>query len=262
MKIWCQLPISMPRSSYESYYQLLQKDYDLVKRADTQTEIKDVPTGLTSPETLTCFGLREANNREMLKSMLRAEKEGFDAVAGACFADGAIKAAASLMDIPVVGPGECSMLLATMMGTRFAIITSDPTPETEHYIDMYMMRAHAITYCPVRALTIELEEFLICLGGNYAPAVESFRGVAQGCIDDGADVLVVGCGLLSPMLSLSDIKDIDGVPVIDPMQVSLKFAEMMVDFKRAGMPAISHKGLYLRASKVDIQKGLKSLGLS
>ena len=41
MKIWCQLPISMPRSSYESYYELLQKDYELVKRADTETVIKD-----------------------------------------------------------------------------------------------------------------------------------------------------------------------------------------------------------------------------
>lgn len=261
MKIWCQLPISMPRSSYESYHELLQKDYDLVKRADTEVVIKDVPSGLQGPDLVTYLGLREANNREILKTMLQAEREGFDAVAGACFGDGAIRAAGNLMNIPVVGPGHTSMLLARMMGVHFAIITSDPTPETEALLDLYNMRSAVITCRPVRRLTLDLTTFLDCLNGDYAPAIENFRKVARGCIEDGADVLIPGCGLLSPMLTLSDVRDIDGVPIIDPMQVSLKFAEMMVDFKAGGMPPISHKGLFLKASREDIRNGCKSLGL-
>ncbi len=263
MKIWCQLPISMPRSSYKSYYELLQKDYDLVKRADTETVIKDVPTGLQSPDLVTYLGMREANNREILKTMLQAEKEGFDAIAGACFSDGAIRAAASLMDIPVVGPGHTSMLLARMMGRSFAIIDSGPAsiPGAEFLVDSYNMRLSAIGYRPVRCLTLDSTAFLNCLDGDHAPAIENFREVARGCIEDGADVLIPGCGLLSPMLTLSGIRDIDGVPVIDPMLVSLKFAEMMLDFQRAGMPSISHQGFYLKASKADMQEAYKLLGL-
>lgn len=261
MKIWCQLPISMPRSSYESYYELLQKDYNLIKRADTETVIKDVPTGLRSPDLVPYFGLRQANDREILKAMLQAEKEGFDAVAGACFGDGAIQAAGNLMDIPVVGPGHTSMLLARMMGVRFAIITSDPTPETEHLVDLYNMRSDVISYRPVRCLTIDSSTFLNCLGGDYRPVIENFKEVAQGCIEDGADVLIPGCGLLSPMLTVSNVRDLDGVPIIDPMQVALKFAEMMVDFERAGMPVLSSKGLFLKANREDMQNAFKSLGL-
>jgi allantoin racemase len=251
----------MPRSSYESYYELLQKDYELIKRPDTQVVIRDVPTGLPSPELVSYYGLRQANDREILKSMLQAERKGFDAVAGACFSDGAIRAAGNLMNIPVVGPGETSMYLARMMGVRFAIITSDPTPETEHYIDVLGMRAFVIGSRPVRCLTLDPTSFFNCLGGDYGPAVENFEELGQSCIEDGADVLLAGCGLLSPMLTASDVREIDGVPIIDPMQVALKFAEMMVDFRAAGMSAISARGLFLKPSSEDIELALKSLGL-
>ena len=251
----------MPRSSYEIYYGLLEKDYELIKRADTEVLIKDVPTGLQDPELVSYFGLRQANDSEILKNMLQAERQGFDAVAGACFSDGAIRAAGSLMNIPVVGPGETSMYLARMMGVRFAIITSDPPPETEHYIDALNMRSSVISNRPVRSLTLDSSAFLGCLAGNYGPAVENFKEVAQGCMEDGAEVLIAGCGLLSPMLTLSNTKEMDGVPVIDPMQVALKFAEMMVDFKAAGMPVISRKGLFSRPNEEGILKAAKSLGL-
>lgn len=261
MKIWCQLPISMPRSSYESYYELLQKDYELIKRVDTEVVIKDVPTGLRSPDLVSYIGLRQANDRELLKAMLQAEEEGFSAVAGACFTDGAISAAGNLLDIPVVGPGRASMLLATMMGVRFAIITTGPTPQTECMVDSYNMRPSVISCRPVRCLTLDSAAFLNCLGGGYHPAVENFREVAQGCIEDGADVLIPGCGLLSPMLTVSNVRDIDGVPIIDPMQVALKFAEMMVDLKAAGTPVLSSKGFFLKARKEDIQDVRTLLGL-
>jgi len=263
MRIWCQLPIAMPRSLYKSYYELLQKDYDLVKRADTETVIKDVPSGLPMPNLVAYFGLRQANSREVLKSMLQAEREGFDAIAGACFADAAIQAAGNLMDIPVIGPGETSMYLARMMGARFAIIASGPNsiPGTDLQIDALNMRPSVIDYRPVRYLTLDATTFSSCLGGNYGPVIENFKEVAQGCIKDGADVLIVGCGLFSPMLTVTGVRNIEGVPIIDPMLVPLKFAEMMVDFKAAGMPVISQKGLFLKASREDIQTGCKSLGL-
>jgi len=263
MKIWCQLPISMPRSSYKSYYELLQKDYDLIKRPDTETVIRDVPQELSSPGLVAYFGLKQANNCEILKVMLQAEREGFDAIAGACFSDGAIKAAASLMDIPVIGPGETSMYLAKMMGARFAIIDSgtNSVPGTESQIDALKIRSSAIDYKPVRHLTLDAAVFSNCLSGDYDPVIENFREIAQNCIKDGADVLIVGCGLFSPALTVRNIRDIDGVPIIDPMQVSLKFAEMMVDFKAQGLPVISQKGLFLKPGREDIQTGFKSLGL-
>lgn len=262
MRIWCQLPTALPRDEYAAYYQLLEDDLGLVKLADTEVSIRDVPTGLRSPELAVYFGLREANNHEVLRTMVQAENEGYDAVASLCYGDSAVKAAASLMDIPVVGPGECSMLLASMMGSRFAIVTTDPTPETERYVDLCGMRHRVLAGRPVRCLAMDGREFLACLGGDYGPAVESFGEVARGCVADGADVVIAGCGLLSPMLSMAGVHEINGVPVIDPVQASLKFAEMMVDLTRAGMPAVGRQGLYLRGGKAEMEAALNALGKS
>lgn len=261
MKILCQLPVSMPKAEYTNYYELLQRDYDLIKRPETETVIRDVPSGLPEPEMVSYFGLRQANDREILKSMLQSEAEGFDGIAGACFSDGSIRAAGSLMDIPVVGPGETSMYMARMMGRCFAIITSDPPPETEHYMDTLGMRAYAIQNRPVRRLTLDPETFVQCLEGEYGPVVDNFEMQAIGCIEDGADVLIAGCGLISPMLTVNEIREIRGAPIIDPMQVALKNTEMMVDFRAAGMSMISNKGLFLKPDKEDIRKACKVLGL-
>ena len=47
MKIWCQLPICMPKDVYGKYYDLLMQDYNLFKDKETEVTIKDVPTGIT-----------------------------------------------------------------------------------------------------------------------------------------------------------------------------------------------------------------------
>ncbi len=194
MKIWCQLPISMPEShpAYEPYYALLRADYDSVKRPDTEVTIKDVPTGLAAPDEITYVGKRFLNDRDILTTMLQAEAEGYDAIAGACFFDGAIRAAQQMMSIPVVGPAQASMQLAALIGTRFATITSDPRwiPEMEAHISEVGMREHAIGYKPMRAITLAPDIFFGCLGGDYQPAVDNFTQIAAGCIEDGADVLI------------------------------------------------------------------------
>jgi allantoin racemase len=249
MKIWCQLPISMPEShpAYEPYYALLRADYATVKRPGTEVTVKDVPTGLSSPDEITYVGNRFRNDREILTSMLQAEAEGYDAVAGACFFDGAIRAAQQMMDIPVVGPAQASMQLAMLLGTRFATITSDPRwiPEMEAHISEVGMREHAIGPKLMRAITLPSDIFLGCLGGDYQPAVDNFTGIAEGCIEDGADVLIAGCGLLSPMLTVAGLHEIGGVPVIDPMLASLKYAEMLVDYRQSGFPVKSTAGSLL-----------------
>jgi Asp/Glu/hydantoin racemase len=155
--------------------------------------------------------------------------------------------------------------LAQMMGRHFATIVSDipSIDQEEAKIDSLDARKFAITHHPVRCLKMDEERFFNCLmEGDYDQVIRAFYEVAQNCIEDGADVLISGCGLFSPMLTTKNIRQVEGVPIIDPMQTALKFAEMMVDFKAAGMPVISRKGIYLKASREEIEKGCHQLGLS
>ena len=262
MKIWCQLPQTMPVENFGPYYELIQKTYAVVKGKDTEIVIKDVPTSIAI-EGMAYTGLRFFNDREVLKSILRAEKEGFDGVSIACFFDPALTAAKQLLTIPVTGLGESAMHLACMMGLKFAIITSDPryVSVMEESISSYGLRSRAIERNPVRSLTISWEElFGSIMGGDYTPVVENFRLIAGGCIEDGAEVLISGCGLTSPMLSQAGVTEVDRAAVIDPLQASLKLTEMLVDLYKGGVPTVSRKSLYASVSSKGIEEALAPLG--
>ena len=262
MKIWCQLPIRMPREAYEGYYRLLEKDYSLAKRPDTEVLIQDVPDGLANPELITYLGLRFYNDRYILERMLEAQEEGYDGIAGACYFDGAIEAARQLLEIPVVGAAESAMLTACLMGRRFGTVTSDPrwTFEMERHIHELGLEKRAVTERPVRSLSMPGERFLACLGGDYEPAIEDFSAVARTLIEDGADTIIAGCGLLSPMLTVGGVREIDGVPIVDPMLTSLKITELLIDFRHAGLPIKSTRSLFLACESEIAKEVLGSKG--
>jgi allantoin racemase len=125
MRIYCQLPVRMPRADkrFSPYYTLVEKNYGLVKRKDTEITIRDVK-GFDSPEWTQYTGLRLFNDAQILKSLIAAEQEGFDGISIACFLDPALDEARQLLTIPVTGLAESSLHLACMMGNKFAIITS------------------------------------------------------------------------------------------------------------------------------------------
>jgi len=234
---------------------LFEKEVALVERSDTEVVKKYTDHGISSLEHYAYPGLRYLNDREILKSMIQAEKEGYDAVISSCYFDPGIEAAKQLLHIPVVGSAESSMHLACMMGLKFAIVTSDYrfVPQIIELIDRYRMSDRTIERKPVRSLTLSSSELMGCLTGDYAPIIENFQEIAKGCIEDGAEVLIIGCGLVAPVLSTSGMRYVDGVPVIDPILISIKVAEMLVDLQRAGIPTISRKGLYSAPPTEDIE---------
>ena len=59
----------------------------------------------------------------ILEAGLNAKKEGFSAVCIDTMSDSGVDALRSCLDIPVIGPGQTSMLCAMMMGNKFSIIT-------------------------------------------------------------------------------------------------------------------------------------------
>jgi allantoin racemase len=261
MKICCVLPIIQPEQENKQYYKLLRSDHDMVKRPDTEVAIKDVPTGLPRPDLINYLGFRFLNDREILRAMILAEREGFDAVAGGCYFDGAIKAASNILGIPVVGPAESSMHFASMIGEHFAVITAgrEHIAEIEQHIVECGMRDFAIPKQPVRSLSLSFESFGACVLGNYKSAIDDYIRVAKLCIEDGADVIITGCGLLAPMLTQSGFLEIEGVPLVDPMIVCLKTAEVMVDFRRAGMRIKNGSGRFIRPAPGQTDEVLRSM---
>jgi allantoin racemase len=265
MKICCQLPISMPREHYGPYYDLLGRDYELFKDDATQIEIRDVPSGLTDPDLISFYGFRALNDAEIARTMIGIGRQDVDAIAGACYFDSGIKTASTLLSIPVVGAAESAMSLAGMIGHRFAVITSEPAwvGEMETHLAHLGFSGRAISHRPVRSLHLPMADlFAGMMTGEPGPLIEDFSLVAKGCLEDGADTLIVGCGLVSPVLTVHGVREISGVPIIDPMIASLKTAEMMAGLSRSGMPVKCGRGLYQRPDAALCARGFDNLHLS
>jgi allantoin racemase len=221
-------------------WQALQAFFRKVARADTEVTLRHVPVSGNYVRSLYTELL---NNRAVVENAIAAEREGFDAVVLGCWAD-PLWEAREVVDIPVIGIGEAAMLLATTLGFRFAIITVAPgvIPTIEMDLRLYGLEDRAIIR-PVRSLDppSDLELLVESVGDPHRRLIPNFERVARQCIEDGAEVIVVGCGYYGPILSLHGYNEIPGtgVPVVDCSAAGLKLAEARADL---------HKSVGLRKS--------------
>lgn len=232
-----------------------RRNLDLVKEKDTELTFRFPRWGVTGLDGFFYSYMDMLNAKSVFHAAVQAEKEGFDAVMITCFGDPMLWGIRQAVDIPVVSLGESSMLLTTMMGYKFGVVTISPYNiyEQEHTIAKYGLTERLAGIRPNPETGDEQAEALI----DARRAIESFKKVGRELIADGAEVLIPGCGLMSPALRLAPgaekeypngLTEVDGVPVADVMGDTIKMAEAMVRLKCAGSCWISRKGLYAQAT--------------
>jgi allantoin racemase len=148
---------------------------------------------------------------------------GYGAVVIGCFSDPGIEALRESTAVPVIGPGEASLLEAAQSGRKFSVLSSDPTPSGlqrrlrgmgihETFI------SESLVGCSVSDLVKHPHEML-----------ERIAVSARGCVQNGADVLVLGCLAMSFIEGLPErLQQLVGVPVINPVVAGLRSAEAVV----------------------------------
>lgn len=153
-----------------------------------------------------------------------AEDQGYDAVVTGCFGDPGIDAARELVNIPVLGPGETSMLVAAMLGHSFSIVTPldsvvRPLKRLARVVGVDSKLASVrILGEGVSIATVRTDRERV-----FGLAVEACRRCVE---EDEADVVVMGCGSLS--FYASELAAEVGVPVVNPLLTALRAAEMLV----------------------------------
>jgi len=156
-----------------------------------------------------------------LQAIAEAEGEGFDAVIIGCFGDPGIEAAREIASIPVIGLGETSLMIASMLGTSYGVLTP-------------LRRLLPSTLKQIRALDLDrklvhIEPVEIPIQVIRDDPDATFRGMlaaAHTCYDEGADSLALACGSMS--VYAERLQDELGIPVVNGLKVSTRFAELMV----------------------------------
>jgi len=196
--------------------------------------------------------LEMMNDLEVVDRVIKAEQNHYDAVIIGCYCDPGLREARGVVDIPVIGLSEASMSVAKMIGGRFAVVTvwESYVPIMEKNIRLYGLEKGAITHRPVRYFNMDWSKLIGAIEGDGSDLLAEFQEQAISCIEDGADVIIAGCGYLGPILTLLDYRVVGDtkVPVIDCGSVGITTAESMARLhQRTGLsPSRSKTSPYPR----------------
>ncbi len=160
----------------------------------------------------------------LLRRVAEAEREGWDAALVGCYGDPGLDACREIVRMPVLGPGECSMLVAASLSHRFSIVTV-----VETIVRPLEKLAVAVgvgsKLASVREAGVPVLELASDPDASYRRMIAASK---EALAKDGADTLVLGCMSMA-FLGVADRMQVElGVPVINPALVTLKFAEMLV----------------------------------
>ena len=159
----------------------------------------------------------------IVDEVIKAEREGFNAVVVYCFGNPGVYAAREAVEIPVIGIGEASQLLAMSLGRKFSIIATVPQAVKRHW-DKAKVIGSMEKLASIRSVNIHVLD----LDKDVEALKESILKEAREAVEkDHADVIVLGCG--SMMGIAQEISEKLGIPVIDSGLAGFKFAELLCE---------------------------------
>lgn len=243
MKIWLQSGSALSADAAtpygRTYEQSLARHLQRVARPDSELQafgIDGTPHGKdryrASFQVVT--GL-------MIRSVLRAEAQGFDAVAVLNTFDHGYYEMRELLDIPVVFISESAMYLACQMAPTFSWVTHNAAMQL-HLAELARRYGVAGRMVPGAQLGLTYEDFPK-MYDDPDTYIARFTDAARETIARGATSLMVAGNPLNMFLIDKGVRDIDGVPILDCCTAAIKTAEMMVDLHRLGIRR-SAKGLF------------------
>jgi allantoin racemase len=260
MRVWEQglvATYSMP-----GYKELILEHYAAYKRPDTTIEVHGVRDDASANaakiagKAVQYVYLQRFHDDAILENVRRAEREGFDVVIIGALQDPALVAARTVVDIPVIGYGEASMLTACMHGSRFTFVSINPDmdPIIRTMIRDYGMSERA---APTAFMECGYADLGDAVAGKPQKFLAAFRDAARKAMrEQGVDVILPGQTIIAELLWKAGIKELDGALVLDPRLPLLRMAEMLVDMRRAGF-GVSRRGFYWAKPPRDLEQGVR-----
>ncbi|WP_404652102.1 allantoin racemase [Raoultella terrigena] len=158
----------------------------------------------------------------VLEQIKAGRQQGVSGHVIACFGDPGLLAARELAQGPVVGIAEAAMHMATLVATRFSIVTTLPRTLiiARHLLHQYGFYHHCAGLHAIDLPVLALED-----GSGRAQ-----EQVRQRCIqalkEDGCGAIVLGCGGMATLAQ--ELTRELHVPVIDGVSAAVKMVESLV----------------------------------
>jgi allantoin racemase len=171
--------------------------------------------------------------------------------------------------MPLFGPAESAMHFACQIGRKFAVIGSNMPGQLEQLSEQ--VRQHGLEQRLIHnGIRFDEEPFAEAFPrwmANPQLCANSVARVAERCVADGADVIVLGCAgtcALCSKVGFNKINvDAQKVPIVDSVMVAMKMAEMAVDVRNGtGLPIPSRTRNYVLPAHQDWKRVRGAFGLA
>ena len=240
---------------WDGYERALVSHLLSAKGPETELEVRGVKVMI--PQATEYTYLEYLNVGQILDNAIKAEKEGYDGFILGCMTDPGHDIFLSILDIPVVFAGETSMYLGCLLGKKFALIarTERAASRISSNIRSYGLLERTL---PSAFLNFSFET----LSRSFEDPAFVFDPFFKKCdelIDQGADVILSGCGVLSVLLAVNKVNEYKGAVILDMIGSLVKMAEMMVKLKRDLSVGVSRRGFYASPDREVMEQARKAL---
>src|SRR3954469_7852440 len=210
----------------------------------------------TTPPATTTHAITEFRiARTLIKNAVEAERQGYSAMVINHFQDAGLAEVKSVVDIPVIGLGETTLLHSCMLGRKLGLITINPVfiPWHEDQVIRYGLQSRVVG---VRAVQATVADFIDAFASEDAKRklAPKWERECRILLDAGADVIVPAGGL--PMMLFGGT-EMDGAPVVNGITLIAKSAEMAIKLRRLGMAKVSRRSNYVRPPEKALQEFLE-----
>ena len=191
---------------------------------------------------------------QICDAALVAEREGFDAVAIGCFFDPGLRAARSLVNIPVAGLGESCALVACSLARKFGLVTLCEDQSAD-YADL--MQAYGLERRFAGAVSVDppIDEFALEADEATARAIEErFDQACALAVARGAEIIIPADGMLNEFLVRRGRLTARGdVPVMDSVGVLFQHAAFLARLAQTTGSGVSRHQFYARPSQALVE---------
>lgn len=188
---------------------------------DVEYEFRPVAAGPTSFTSAHDWLLLEV---AIFEAGLGAEDDGYDAVVIDTASDSGVDALRSVLDIPVVGPGRASLLVALMLGGSFGVLAQwqPALARVRTSLAHWELAAHCAA---VDHFDTE-PDFLGLIGTKREEVFPKMEEACRRLIAAGADVICLGSTTMHE--AHGHLAETLPVPVVNPGPLSYKLAEVLL----------------------------------
>ena len=239
----------------DSYDELIDSTLRPALQGGTEFEIRHLSH---APRNIDYYAPKHLAETEIMMAAVEAERDGFDAFVIGCCYDPALTQCRELVDIPVVGPLEASVLLSRLFGHSFAVVTDHrkAVPEIRDRVRLYGLENSCRS---VDAIDWFVTDMVL---DPMTVAKDTYVKVQDVMRTTGAETVVIGCTIVSACYELAALKgdaELAALSVVNPNVMAVKLAEMMADLNAPGQYRIARTGYYQQHAAHDAAEAAEIL---